>query len=195
MIDFEVYCVLTAGMIKYKRYKMQTITNPAAESLSANGKEMQDRNSNGSTAVFPIFRTLFESGRANDFEAMADTLDEDCEWVLMPTMQTFKGKTAIVELCKQGKLASEKTAEIMFDAATANWGVFEYVNRGVITKELPAFAATSGWKFPADPDTLVGRHYEVPVCFVYHTNAEGKIYRLHEYLDLESLMTQLQGPG
>jgi hypothetical protein len=135
-----------------------------------------------------VFRTLFESGKANDFETMADTIDEDCEWVLMPNMKTFKGKKDVAEFCKGGKLASEKTPEIMVDFATPEWGVFEYWNRGIITKELVAFAGTSGWQFPVDPATLVGKKYEVPVCFVYRINTKGKIYLLHEYLDLGSLM-------
>lgn len=142
------------------------------------------------SAVLPVFHVLFESGRNNDFDAMADTIADDCEWVLMPNMQTFKGKAAVVELCKSGKLASDKVPEILFDVATPEWGVFEYMNRGTVTKELSAFAATSGWQFPSDPSTLVGRQYAVPVCFVYHINAEGKICLLHEYLDLGSLMKQ-----
>jgi hypothetical protein len=31
------------------------------------------------TSPFGVFRTLFESGRNNDCEAMADTIDENCE--------------------------------------------------------------------------------------------------------------------
>jgi hypothetical protein len=133
---------------------------------------------------------LFEAGRNNDFEAMADTIADDCEWVLMPNMQSFKGKKAVVELCKSGKLASDKEPEILFDVATPTWGVFEYMNRGTITKELGAFAELSGWQFPADPNSLIGRQYAVPVCFVYHLNEAGKIFLLHEYLDLGSLMKQ-----
>jgi hypothetical protein len=135
-----------------------------------------------------VFRTLFESGWHNDFDTMADTIDENCEWTLMPNMKIYKGKKDVVALCKSGKLASDKTPEILFDVATAEWGVFEYMNNGVITKELTAFAKVSGWQFPKDPSTLVGEHYSVPVCFVYHINAKGKIYLLHEYLDNASLM-------
>jgi len=165
---------------------MDTNLNSAPQSTGVDGGATQDRDSKKSP--FGIFRALFESGKANDFETMADTIAEDCEWVLMPNMKTFKGKKAVVELCKGGKLASDKTPEIMFDVATPEWGVFEYMNRGTITKELAVFAVTSGWQFPGDPSTLVGRKYEVPVCFVYHINAKGKIYLLHEYLDLGSLM-------
>jgi len=139
-----------------------------------------------------VFRTLFESGRNNDFETMANTIDENCEWILMPNMKSFKGKKDVVELCKGGKLASDKIPEIMFDIATSEWGVFEYINHGTITKDLSAFAVTSGWQFPTDPSTLVGQQYAVPVCFIYHINEKGKIYLLHEYLDLGSLMKQFK---
>jgi hypothetical protein len=138
-----------------------------------------------------VFRKLFESGRKNDFESMSDTIDEDCEWVLMPNMKRFKGIKEVVGLCKGGKLASDKTPEIMFDVAGPAWGAFEYVNRGVVTKELSAFAATTGWPFPTDP-ALLGKKYAVPVCFVYQINPQGKIYLLHEYLDLGGLMGQFK---
>jgi hypothetical protein len=142
---------------------------------------------------FPIFHALFEFGRNNDFEAMADTMDEDCEWVLMPNMQAFKGKAACVELCTKGKLASDKTPEILYDVATAEWGVFEYMNRGTITKDLTALAAIdSDFKLAEDPKRLIGRQYAVAVCFVYRINAARKIYLVHEYLDMAGLMEQLK---
>jgi len=147
---------------------------------------------NSKKSACTVFRTLFESGRNNDFDAMADTIADDCEWVLMSNMMSFKGKSDVVALCKAGKLASEKTPEIIFDLATPEWGAFEYVNRGVITESLSALVATSGQQFPVDPSTLVGRQYEIPVCFVYHLNAQGKIYLLREYLDLGSLMQQFE---
>jgi ketosteroid isomerase-like protein len=168
---------------------MDTALKPASKAIADSGEGPQGTSSAKSS--FGVFRTLFESGRNNDFEAMADTIAEDCEWVLMPNMKTFKGKKAVVELCKGGKLASEKTPEVLFDDANPTWGVFEYMNRGVITKEFSAFAATSGWKFPGDAGSLVGKSYDVAACFVYHINENGKIYLLHEYLDLGSLMKQL----
>jgi hypothetical protein len=144
----------------------------------------------GREAKTTVFRTLFEAGKLNDFQSMADTIDEDCEWILMPNMKSFKGKKEVTELCKGGKLASDKSPEILFDEATPQWGVFKYMNRGIVTKELTAFVGTSGWEFPGDPSTLVGKQYSVPVGFIYHINSKGKIYLLHEYLDLGSLMKQ-----
>jgi len=144
------------------------------------------------SSEFTVFRTLFESGKDNAFDAMAETIADDCEWVLMSNMTSFKGKKDVVALCKAGKLASEQAPEIISDHADSEWGVFEYMNRAVITESWSALAATSGWQFPADPSTLVGRKYEVPVCFVYSIDAQGKIYRVHEYLDLASLMEQFE---
>ena len=140
-----------------------------------------------------VFRKLFESGFHNDFKTMADTIAEDCEWILMPDMnKTYKGKKEVVQLCTQGKLASDKTPEILFDKATPEWGVFEYINRGVITAEAVEFAKTTGWQFPGDPGTLVGEKYAVAVSFIYQINAEGQISHLREYLDMAGLMKQFK---
>jgi hypothetical protein len=170
---------------------MDTTLKPASESISGHDDGAPDTNSTKSS--FPVFHTLFESGRVNNFDAMADTIAEDCEWVLMPNMQKFEGKAAVVELCKKGKLASDKTPEIIFDVATPEWGVFEYMNRGTITKDLSALAAIdSDFQLAKDPSTLVGRNYAVAVCFVYRINAQGKIYLVHEYLDMAALMKQFK---
>jgi hypothetical protein len=156
--------------------------------LSSRSRLAQDANSRTSPST--VFRTLFESSKKNDFAALADTIHDECEWVMMSNRRVVKGKRNIVALCKAGKLASEKSPEIMFDVATAQWGVFEYLNRGVITRSLCNFAAASGWQLPAAPATLVGRRYAAPVCFVYRTNAQRKIYLLQEYFDLGSLTNQ-----
>jgi limonene-1,2-epoxide hydrolase len=147
----------------------------------------------GSQKPMTVFRKLFESGFNNDFETMAKTIAENCEWVLMPNMdKIYKGKKAVVELCTQGKLASDKSPDILFDHATSEWGVFEYINKGIITKEATTFAATTGWKFPVDPSALIGQKYAVAVCFVYEIDAEVKIAHLREYFDMAGLMKQFK---
>jgi hypothetical protein len=80
---------------------MNATLNPAPKPTDVNGGAMRDVNSKKSP--FGVFRTLFESGRANDFEAMADTIDQDCEWTMMPNMKTFKGKNAVVENVQAGQ--------------------------------------------------------------------------------------------
>jgi hypothetical protein len=67
------------------------------------------------------------------------------------------------------------------------------MNRGTITKDLSALAAIdSDFKLAEDPTTLIGRQYSVAVCFVYRINPKGKIYLVHEYLDMAGLMRQLK---
>jgi hypothetical protein len=80
----------------------------------------------------------------------------------------------------------------MTDVATAEWGVFEYMNNGTITKELGStWARWIRASSSADDSALVGKTYSVAVCFVYRLNAQGKIQQLHEYLDMEGLKKQL----
>jgi len=145
------------------------------------------------TETMTVFRKLFESGFHNDFKTMAETIAEDCQWTLMPDMnKIYKGKKEVVQLCTQGKLASDKAPEILFDKATSEWGVFEYINRGTITAEAVEFSKTTGWQFPGDPATLVGQKYAVAVSFIYQINEQGKICQLHEYLDMAGLMKQFK---
>lgn len=57
----------------------------------------------------------------------ADTIADDYQWMEIPDMnKVFKGKKEVVELCTQGKLASEKSPEILFDKTTPGLGAFEY---------------------------------------------------------------------
>jgi hypothetical protein len=73
------------------------------------------------------------------------------------------------------------------------WGAFEYINNGTITKELVHLGALDpSFKLTADDGALVGKKYSVAVCFVYRINAQGKISQLHEYLDMEGLKKQFQ---
>jgi hypothetical protein len=82
--------------------------------------------------------------------------------------------------------------EIVSDAATPTWGVFEFINQGTVAPGVVDFAAHSTWKFPADPSTLVGRKYHVPVCMVYQIDTNGHISSLNEYTDVASLMKSIK---
>jgi hypothetical protein len=136
-----------------------------------------------------LFVPLFKK----DFKTVAEALDENCEWKVMPNMQLFKGKKECLELLTHGLNASNETFEIVFNACTPECGALECINHGVITNDLSILAMNDPDFILAENLTqIIGKEYHVAVCFVYHTNAEGKIYLVHEYFDLENLKKQLK---
>ena len=90
-----------------------------------------------------------------------------------------------------GAFDRTRPPKITFDAATSEWGVFEFVNEGTVASGIVDFAADSDWQFSAEPSTLVGHSYQAQVCMVYHVNAQQKIYQIHEYTDVASLMRSI----
>jgi hypothetical protein len=139
-----------------------------------------------------LFWSLYNAGLNGDLGA-ADMFDDDCEYVMMPTMEVSKGKSAALQAMARGAGAFDRTRppKIIFDAATSEWGVFEFVNEGTVARGIVEFAAHSDWQFSAEPSTLVGHSYSTPVCIVYQINAQRKIYRIHEYTDVASLMKSI----
>jgi hypothetical protein len=140
-----------------------------------------------------LFCSLYNAGLNGDFGAAADMIDDDCEYVMMPTMEVSRGKPAVLKAMGRGAGAFDRTRppKITFDAATADWGVFEFVNEGTVASGIVDFAANSDWQFSAEPSTLVGCSYKAPVCMVYQINAQRKIYRIHEYTDVAGLMRSI----
>jgi hypothetical protein len=61
-------------------------------------------------------------------------IDDDCEYVMMPTMEVSGGKPAVLKATGRGAGAFDKTRSptITFDAVTSGWGVFEFVNEGTV---------------------------------------------------------------
>jgi len=128
-----------------------------------------------------------------DYETASEAFDDECEWLMMSKMRKPKGKKSCIELCMQGFNVLDKPLEILFNTSTPDWGVFEYINRGVVTKDLNVLDMYDpDFKHAEDLTLHVGKEYFVAVCFVYHTNSLGKIYLVHEYFDLESLKNQLK---
>ena len=140
-----------------------------------------------------LFWSLYNPGVNGDFDAAADFVDDDCEYVMMPTMEVSRTKPAVMKAVGRGAGAFDRTrpAKITFDAATSDWGVFEFVNEGTVASGIVDFAANSDWQFSAEPSTLVGRSYKASVCMVHMINAQRKIYRINEYTDAASLMRSI----
>jgi hypothetical protein len=94
-----------------------------------------------------LFWSLYNAGLNGDFGVAADMIDDDCEIVMMPTMEISRGKAADLKAMGRGAEAFDRTRppKIIFDAATSDWGVFEFVNRA----PSPVESSTS-------PRTLTG---------------------------------------
>jgi pimeloyl-ACP methyl ester carboxylesterase len=173
--------------------KHRTMFDWLDEVLNVGGDARLEREKNRSDSPTPL-RALIDAGLKHDFGAAMELFAEDCIAVLEPDMEIGRGKNDCLGLLTRGARAFDKSMpiDIVFDAATPAWGVFEFINQGTVAPGVVDFAAHSTWKFPADPSTLVGRKYRVPVCIAYQIDANGHISSLHEYTDVSSLMKSIK---
>jgi pimeloyl-ACP methyl ester carboxylesterase/ketosteroid isomerase-like protein len=173
--------------------KHRTMFDWLDEVLNVGGDAPLEREKNRSDSPTPL-RALFDAALKRDFDAAMELLGEDCVVVMETDMDTGRGKEACLGMLTRGALAFDRSMplDIVFDAATPTWGVWEFINQGTVAPGVVDFAAHSTWKFPADPSTLVGRKYRVPVCMVYQIDANGRISSLHEYTDVASLMKSIK---
>jgi hypothetical protein len=110
---------------------------------------------------------------SGDLTTAEAQLADDVEWDLMPYNHIIKGTKEVIPWLKAGA-ASQKEPVVISDLATKGWGVFELWNIGTLTEDTVEFGKQLGWPFPEDPISLIGRKHKVPVCFVYHINAEDR---------------------
>jgi len=141
-----------------------------------------------------LFWSLYDAALNGDFDAAAELIDDACEYVMMPTMEVSRGKPAVLKAMGRGAGAFDRTRPptITFDVATSEWGVFEFVNEGTVATGIVDFAVNSDWQFSVEPSSLVGHSYRATVCMVYQINVQRKIYRIHEYTDVASLMKSIR---
>lgn len=129
-----------------------------------------------------------EAGKRGDWDAMSGYFAPDCTWTLMPPGTVFRGPAEIAAFMKSGfsAAAERQEADVRNEFATSEWGVFEYTSRGVIDAQRAAqFAEKIKAAGPAAGglagQSLEGRTFEIPVCFIYHVNASGQIDKVNEY--------------
>jgi hypothetical protein len=68
-----------------------------------------------------LFRAFYAAALKKDFEAVADMIDEECEYVLEPDMEIAKGKQSVLEMAGRSSLAFDKTQpEISLTLPTRN---------------------------------------------------------------------------
>ena len=131
-----------------------------------------------------IWHAQMNAGGSGDWGTVSGYFSPACTWTLMPPGTTFRGSAEVVKFMQSGlgAAAEREQADVRNEFATDEWGVFEYTSRGVIDAERAAqFVQKIGTAGPSAED-LTGRRFEVPVCFVYHVNAEGLIDQVNEYV-------------
>ncbi len=143
----------------------------------------------GSTAT--PFSTASWAGMNDDWETVESQYADDIEWHVMSNNQIIKGKENVVAFLKAGQHGSQKEPLPILNTAASEWGIWEYWNTGIITKDYVEFAKQLKLPFLADIGDIVGKEYKIAVCFIYHVNAKNKIDLVREYLDMGSIMAQL----
>ena len=137
------------------------------------------------------FSILISAVAAEDMATAEALLADDIEWHMMPTGDVEKGKAEVMKWLKAGS-TSRKEPVVINDLDAKSWGAFEYWNIGTVTDKLVTFGNQQKWPWPKDPNTLIGQKYKVAQCFIWHLNAEGKIYLMRQYLDTGSVWSQFK---
>jgi ketosteroid isomerase-like protein len=113
---------------------------------------------------------------------MLELFDQDIEWLIVPTGDTIKGKDEMAKLAANHWAASPgriKTHVNLF--ANEEYGSLEYRTSGTLTNQAD---------FPSVKFEPTGQKYDFLCCFVFHIR-NGKIDRVHEYFDMETVKRQL----
>ena len=137
---------------------------------------------------FSIFLWAVASGDTATAEAQ---ITDDVEWGLMPYSKVLKGKNEVIPWLQAGATDQKRPITIS-NAATRDWGIFEYWNIGTVSRELIEFGNERKFPWPQDPNNLIGQQYKVAQCFIYHINADGKIDLIRQYLDAGSVWAQFK---
>ena len=97
-----------------------------------------------------------------------------------------RGKDEIEKLALNHWAASPNRIKKLVNLfASEDLACLEYVTSGTLTKQAD---------FPSIKISPTGKKYEFMCCFVFHIT-NGKIDRVHEYLDMETVKRQLNVTG
>jgi steroid delta-isomerase-like uncharacterized protein len=158
---------------------MDTIQKPAPESdLQAGAQRIQDN--------LQMMHTYFDALFTTDMNPMLELFDQDIEWLIVPTGDTIKGKDEIAKLAANHWAASPgriKTLVNLF--ASEEFACLEYRTGGTLTNQAD---------FPSIKFEPSGQKYDFLCCFAFHIK-NGKIDRVHEYFDMDTVKRQLGTGG
>jgi ketosteroid isomerase-like protein len=150
-------------------------TNPMRETnLQARMQRIEDN--------LRMMHTYFDALFGKDLTPILEMIDDHIEWLIVPTGDTLKGKEQIAKLAPNHWSASPDRIKTLVNVfASEEFACLEYRTAGTLTNQAD---------FPSISFEPTGKHYEFLCCFVSHI-ANGKIDRVHEYFDLETIKRQL----
>jgi ketosteroid isomerase-like protein len=129
-----------------------------------------------------MMHTYFDALFGKDLTPILEMIDENIEWLIVPTGDTLKGKEQIRRLAPNHWAASPDRIKTLVNVfASEDFACLEYRTAGTLSNQAD---------FPSISFQPTGKHYEFLCCFVFHI-ANGKIDRVHEYFDLETIKRQL----
>jgi steroid delta-isomerase-like uncharacterized protein len=120
-----------------------------------------------------------------EMDTLVDLFDDDIDWLIVPTGTRIKGKSQFRTLAQGHWSASpDRVKKVVNLFANDEYACLEYTSGGTLTGEVD---------FVDISIKPTGRKYELQCCFVFHFTQDGKIDRVREYFDMETVHRQTGG--
>ena len=140
-----------------------------------------------------IWHRQLAAGRSGDWAALETILAADCVWAVMMQGAAFRGRDEVISFIREGfdAAATRNEPEVRNEFSSPQWGVYEYTSRGTVDRNRATVFAKrltggrpiiSGAVAHIIGRVLAGKAFAIPVCFVYHVNADGLIDQVNEYV-------------
>jgi steroid delta-isomerase-like uncharacterized protein len=125
-----------------------------------------------------LMRRYFDLLYSKHLDSILQLIDDDIEWLVVPTGDVIKGKASFAELAKNHWAASpDRTKKLISLFAVEDYACMEYSSGGTLTGEVD---------FGSIKFSPSGLAYEIQCCFVFHFK-NGRIDRVHEYFDMDTV--------
>ena len=132
-----------------------------------------------------LMHTYFDALFGKDLSPILNMMDENIEWLIVPTGDVIKGKDAIASGAKNHWAGSpDRVKKLINLFADEEFACLEYSTSGTVTKRVD---------FPSVKIAPSVNKYEFSCCFVFHINNNSKIDRVREYFDMATVNRQLGG--
>jgi steroid delta-isomerase-like uncharacterized protein len=123
-----------------------------------------------------LMRHYFDLLYTKNLDSLLELVDDNIQWLIVPTGDVIKGKAAFAELATNHWGASpDRTKKLLNLFASEDYACMEYTSGGTLTGEVD---------FGSLKIAPSGRTYEIQCCFVFHFK-DHKIDRVHEYFDMD----------